>query len=117
MTTNGLYGGNDNSFSNFNNRSGLRSSGGISSDPAVGRRVDGLEQRLSQQDSANRGILEQLMKVQQDFKMEMKKHEQAILEERNQRLRMEQTLNGNDIPKKQYLNDNILLNRCSQQND
>ena len=34
-----------------------------------GRRVDGLEQRLSQQDSANRGILEQLMKIQQDFKV------------------------------------------------
>ena len=31
--------------------------------------MDGLEQRLSQQDSANRGILEQLMKIQQDFKV------------------------------------------------
>ena len=38
MTTSGLYGGGmDNTFSNFNNRSGLRSSGGISSDPAVGK--------------------------------------------------------------------------------
>ena len=34
-----------------------------------GRRVDGLDQRLSQQDSANRAILEQLMKIQQDFKV------------------------------------------------
>ena len=117
MTTNGLYGGNDNSFSNFNNRSGLRSSGGISSDPAVGRRVEGLEQRLSQQDSANRGILEQLMKVQQDFKMEMKKHEQAILEERNQRLRMEQTLNGMTTFHRSD-NDHIyLFCRSSQQTD
>ena len=31
--------------------------------------MDGLEQRISQQDSANRGILEQLMKIQQDFKV------------------------------------------------
>ena len=37
----------------------------------IGRRVEGLEQRLSQQDSANRGILEQLMKVQQDFKVSL----------------------------------------------
>ena len=35
----------------------------------AGRRVDSLEQRVAQQDSANRGILEQLMKVQQDFKV------------------------------------------------
>ena len=35
-----------------------------------GRRVHSLEQRISQQDSANRGILEQLMKVQQDFKVD-----------------------------------------------
>ena len=28
-----------------------------------------MEQRVSQQDSANRGILEQLMKIQQDFKV------------------------------------------------
>ena len=89
MTTNGLYGGgNDNGINGFS-RSGLRSSGGLAADPAVGlyfgrimtqelhncvilgRRVDSLEQRLSQQDSANRGILEQLMKVQQDFKVIM----------------------------------------------
>ena len=31
--------------------------------------MDSLEQRVAQQDSANRGILEQLMKVQQDFKV------------------------------------------------
>ena len=70
------------------NRSGLRTSGGSgSTDPALGkyyedktcvilsiqgRRVDGLEQRLGQQDSANRGILEQLMKIQQDFKVSVK---------------------------------------------
>ena len=89
MTTNGLYGGgNDNGINGFS-RSGLRSSGGLAADPAVGwyfgrkvtlelsyhttigRKVDSLEQRLSQQDSANRGILEQLMKVQQDFKVIM----------------------------------------------
>ena len=35
----------------------------------AGRRVDSLEQRVAQQDSANRGILEQLMKVQQEFKV------------------------------------------------
>ena len=93
MTTNGLYGGGDGGINGFS-RSGLRSSGGMAADPAVGRRVDSLEQRLSHQDSANRGILEQLMKVQQEFKMEMKKHEQTILEERNQRLRLEQALNG-----------------------
>ena len=36
---------------------------------AVGRRVDGLEQRLGQQDAATRGLLEQVMKIQQDFKV------------------------------------------------
>jgi len=84
----------DNNMNGFN-RSGLRTSGGSgSTDPALGRRVDGLEQRLGQQDSANRGILEQLMKIQQDFKMEMKKQEQTILEERNQRMRMETAISG-----------------------
>ena len=59
----------DNNMNGFN-RSGLRTSGGSGgTDPAIGRRVDGLEQRLGQQDSANRGILEQLMKIQQDFKV------------------------------------------------
>ena len=32
----GLYGGNETSFNGFN-RSGLRSSGGVAADPAVGR--------------------------------------------------------------------------------
>ena len=35
MTTNGLYGGNDNGINGFS-RSGLRSSGGLAADPAVG---------------------------------------------------------------------------------
>ena len=36
MTTNGLYGGNDNGINGFS-RSGLRSSGGLAADPAVGQ--------------------------------------------------------------------------------
>jgi chromosome segregation ATPase len=68
--------------------------GGGSSDPALGRRLDGLETRVGQQDSASRAVLEQLMRLQQDFKVEIKKHEQLIAEERNQRMRMESVVNG-----------------------
>jgi len=92
---NSSYGRNKSSFDNGGGFSGGRlKTAGTSSDPALGRRVEGLEQRLGNQDSANRNILEQMMKLQQDFKMQMKKQEQAVAEERNQRMRMESVING-----------------------
>jgi len=35
----------------------------------IGRRLDSMDQRMGQQDAANRSLLEQLMKIQQDFKV------------------------------------------------
>lgn len=93
QTSNGSYGpltGNPTPASGFK----PRSAGGLigNSDPALGRRLDAMEQRVSNQDSANRSLLEQMMKLQQDMRMELKKCDQSLMEERNQRMRLTTTL-------------------------
>ncbi|XP_023347472.1 CAP-Gly domain-containing linker protein 1 [Eurytemora carolleeae] len=63
-------------------------------DPAIGRKVDNMDQRLNKHESGQRAILEQMMKMQQDFKLELKKSEQAVNEEKSQRMRLETAIQG-----------------------
>ena len=56
----------------------------------AGRRIDALEQRVSSHDQSHKNLLEQLLKMQQDVRMDLKKHEHALLEERAQRGRLTQ---------------------------
>ena len=46
-----------------------RSSGALKFPLFSERKVDQLDQRLGQQESSNRAILEQIMKIQQEFKV------------------------------------------------
>ena len=46
-----------------------RSSGALKFPLSSERKVDQLDQRLGQQESSNRAILEQIMKIQQEFKV------------------------------------------------
>ena len=88
-----------------------RSSGALKLPLFLERKVDQLDQRLGQQESSNRAILEQIMKIQQEFKVtssimqatkcfelwykvEMKKYGQIMAEEKSQRISMSQSLNG-----------------------
>ena len=44
-------------------------SAGISTDPAVGRRIDGLENKIQGQDQSQRNIMDQMMKLSQELKV------------------------------------------------
>ena len=44
-------------------------SAGISTDPAVGRRIDGLENKIQGQEQSQRNIMDQMMKLSQELKV------------------------------------------------
>merc|ERR1712223_359513 len=48
-----------------------RSAGG--GDPALGRRIDGLDNKLQGQEQSQRNMMDQMMKLSQELKMEMRK--------------------------------------------
>ncbi|XP_063599664.1 centrosomal protein of 290 kDa-like [Penaeus indicus] len=58
-------------------------------DPMVGRRIDMLEQRLNATEQSNRTLLDELMRLQQELKMNVKKNEMGLVEEKEGRSRLD----------------------------
>lgn len=97
----GLGGRRNNGFQTSNGSYGVNSalngkprSAAALHDPSAARRLDGLEQRLNGHEQANRGLMEQIMKLTQETRMEMKKKDSMLMEEKNARMRAEQSLQG-----------------------
>ncbi|XP_043188162.1 myosin heavy chain, non-muscle-like [Amphibalanus amphitrite] len=61
-------------------------------DSGSARRIDALEQRLMAAEQANRSLLDELMRMQQETKVNVKKNEHSLTEERDNRGRMEMAL-------------------------
>jgi len=81
-TTNGSYGG----------ILGKPRSAGVTSDPAIGRRIDGLDNKIMGQEQSQRNMMDQMMKLSQELKMEMRKKDGMLVDEKNARMKVEQTL-------------------------
>ncbi|XP_042214252.1 putative leucine-rich repeat-containing protein DDB_G0290503 isoform X2 [Homarus americanus] len=60
-------------------------------DPMAGRRMEMLEQRLNATEQSNRALLDELMRLQQDLKMNVKRNEMGLVEEKEARTRLENT--------------------------
>ncbi|XP_042890384.1 dynactin subunit 1-like isoform X1 [Penaeus japonicus] len=58
-------------------------------DPMVGRRIDMLEQRLNATEQSNRTLLDEMMRLQQELKMNVKKNEMGLVEEKEGRSRLD----------------------------
>ncbi|KAF2364832.1 Coiled-coil domain-containing protein 154 [Trinorchestia longiramus] len=58
-------------------------------DPFVTRRMDMLEQRLNSSEQSNRALMDELMRLQQDMKMQIKKNEMGLGDERESKGRLE----------------------------
>ncbi|XP_063846095.1 centromere-associated protein E-like isoform X1 [Scylla paramamosain] len=65
---------------------------GPQADPMAGRRIDMLEQRLNATEQSNRTLLDELMRVQQDLKVNVKRNELSLGEERDVVARMDSTV-------------------------
>nr|XP_045608970.1 myosin-7-like [Procambarus clarkii] len=61
-------------------------------DPTAGRRLDMLEQRLNATEQSNRALLDELMRLQQDLKMNLKRTDMGLAEEKDARSRLDNTL-------------------------
>ncbi|XP_037094230.1 putative leucine-rich repeat-containing protein DDB_G0290503 [Pollicipes pollicipes] len=61
-------------------------------DVGSARRIDALEQRLMAAEQANRSLLDELMRMQQDTKVNVKKNEHSLMEERDTRGRLEMAM-------------------------
>ncbi|XP_071525729.1 uncharacterized protein [Panulirus ornatus] len=58
-------------------------------DPIAGRRLDMLEQRLNATEQSNRALLDEMMRLQQDLKMNVKRNEMGLVEEKESRSRLD----------------------------
>ncbi|KAK3876279.1 hypothetical protein Pcinc_018933 [Petrolisthes cinctipes] len=58
-------------------------------DPMVGQRIDMLEQRINATEQSNRALLDELMRIQQDLKMNVKRNEMGLAEEKDVRSRLD----------------------------
>ncbi|CAL4065550.1 unnamed protein product, partial [Meganyctiphanes norvegica] len=58
-------------------------------DPVLSRRLDMLEQRLNSTEQSNRTLLDEIIRVQQDNKISVKKNEIGLGEERENRSRLD----------------------------
>ncbi|XP_068249791.1 LOW QUALITY PROTEIN: putative leucine-rich repeat-containing protein DDB_G0290503 [Palaemon carinicauda] len=61
-------------------------------DMATARRIDMLEQRLNQTEQSNRTLLDELMRLQQELKMGVKKNEMGLVDEKESRNRLESSI-------------------------
>ncbi|KAL7648543.1 UNVERIFIED_CONTAM: hypothetical protein RMT77_000449 [Armadillidium vulgare] len=58
-------------------------------DPTLSRKIDALDMRINSTEQGNRTLLDELMRLQQDIKANVRKNEIAIQEERDNRSRLE----------------------------
>ncbi|XP_064089656.1 cytadherence high molecular weight protein 2-like isoform X2 [Macrobrachium nipponense] len=58
-------------------------------DLGTARRIDMLEQRLNQTEQSNRTLLDELMRLQQELKMNVKKNEMGLVDEKEARNRLD----------------------------
>ncbi|XP_018016353.1 interaptin isoform X2 [Hyalella azteca] len=58
-------------------------------DPFVTRRMDMLEQRLNSSEQSNRALMDEIMRLQQDMKIQIKKNEMGLGDERESKTRLE----------------------------
>ena len=65
---------------------------GTTSDPAIGRRIDGLDNKIQGQENSQRNMMDQMMKLSQELKLEMRKKDGMLIEEKNARIKVEQQL-------------------------
>ena len=65
---------------------------GATSDPAIGRRIDGLDNKIQGQENSQRNLMDQMMKLSQELKLEMRKKDGMLIEEKNARVKVEQRL-------------------------
>ena len=65
---------------------------GATSDPAIGRRIDGLDNKIQGQENSQRNMMDQMMKLSQELKLEMRKKDGMLIEEKNARIKVEQRL-------------------------
>ncbi|XP_050695702.1 early endosome antigen 1-like [Eriocheir sinensis] len=61
-------------------------------DPMAGRRIDMLEQRLNATEQSNRTLLDELMRVQQELKMNVKRNELSLGEEKEAVTRLDSAI-------------------------
>ncbi|KAK4313749.1 hypothetical protein Pmani_014910 [Petrolisthes manimaculis] len=58
-------------------------------DPMAGQRIDMLEQRINATEQSNRALLDELVRIQQDLKMNVKRNEMGLAEEKDVRSRLD----------------------------
>ena len=71
---------------------GINGFNGAVADPAMGRRMDGLDNKIQGQEQAQRNMMDQMMKLSQELKLEMRKKDGMLIDEKNARLKVEHQL-------------------------